>query len=159
MQSTAPHQALRSYLLIITRTHCLTYLKCLSKTSLRDWLHTNYGSSSFSVPFMRLSPSLQTQLVPSFISVLYYPPLCVSSSHLPLCFLIPFVLSLHFTLLVSKFPQVLLEREFYGSKKNVRRCTNYHQQHNDNLKLTEFIAFCQFKCASSFLVKKQNTTK
>ncbi len=114
MQSTAPHQALHSYPLIITHTHSLTSLKCLSKMSLRDSLHANYGSSSFSVPFMpSLSLSLFSNLasVSSFIYALYYLPLCVSPSAFFLSerLFLSFVLSLHFTLLLSSFPQVLLE--------------------------------------------------
>ena len=117
MQSTAPHQALHSYPLIITHTHSLTSLKCLSKMSLRDSLHANYGSSSFSVPFM---PPLSLSLfsspasVSSFISAIYSPPsLCFSLSfYLSERSFLSFVLPLHFTLLLSSFPQVLLEHTF-----------------------------------------------
>lgn len=110
MQSTASHQALHSYPLIITHTHSLTYLKCLSKMSLRDLLHANYGSSSFSVPFYAVSLSLffPTLLLSLLLSVLSIILLCVSlntSFSLLSCLYI-------FTLPLSSFPQVSLEHTF-----------------------------------------------
>lgn len=113
MQSTAPHQALHSYPLIITHTHSLTSLKCLSKMSLRDSLHANYASSSFSVPFM-----LSISFFQLCVCLLFHPhslssySLCLCLSFFPECFFLFSVLSLHFPQFLSSPLQVLFKHTF-----------------------------------------------
>lgn len=111
MQSIPPHQALHSYPLMITHTHSLTSPKCLSKMSLRNLFHANYGSSSFSVPFML------SFFQPCFCLFLYLCSLSSSSLSLSLslfylnasfCLLSSF----HFAQRLFSFPQVLLEHTF-----------------------------------------------
>lgn len=126
MQSTAPYQALHSYPLMITHTHSLTSPKCLSKMSLRDSFHANYGSSSFSVPFMP-SPSHSPASVSSFICALYHLPLHLSLSlffNLNASFHL--LSSFHFTQLLFSFPQVL---EHTFTDKSIICLQIKHAQH------------------------------
>lgn len=81
-----------------------------------DFLPANYDSTFFQCPLCCLSPFFPpTQILSLLIGVLYYPPLLSLSCLFVRFFLsegFSFVLSLHFTILLSSFPQVLLEYTF-----------------------------------------------